>query len=125
VTLWLNEKVKVFETKEKNNFLVRDIRMRFKCGKTEIYNTLKQKNKIMNKWLQENGLMKGKAKVTGNEEINEVVWEWFTNARSKNIHISGPMVQSEALAVSKSIGNYQFKVSTGWLDSFKRRHNVV
>jgi hypothetical protein len=22
-------------------------------------------------------------KVTGNEEINGVVWEWFTNARSK------------------------------------------
>jgi hypothetical protein len=30
-------------------------------------------------------------KVTRNEEINEVVWEWLTNARSKNIHISGPM----------------------------------
>jgi hypothetical protein len=37
--------------------------------------------------------MKRKAKVTGNEEINEAVWEWFTNARSRNIHISGPMVQ--------------------------------
>jgi hypothetical protein len=22
-------------------------------------------------------------KVTGNEEINEVVWEWFMNARSR------------------------------------------
>jgi hypothetical protein len=33
-----------------------------------------------------------KAKATGNKEINEVVWEWFTNARSSNIHISGPMV---------------------------------
>jgi hypothetical protein len=44
-------------------------------------------------------------KVTGNEEINEVVWEWFTNARSKNIHMSGPMVQSEDLAVAKSLGN--------------------
>jgi hypothetical protein len=47
------------------------------------------------------------------------------NARSKNIHISGPMVQSEALAVTKSLGNDQFKVSTGWLDSFKKRHNIV
>jgi hypothetical protein len=37
--------------------------------------------------------MKRKANVTGNEEINEVVWEWFMSARSKSIHISGPMVQ--------------------------------
>jgi hypothetical protein len=64
-------------------------------------------------------------KVTGNEEINKVVWKWFTNARSKNTHISGPMVQSEALAVVKSLGNDQFKVSTGWLVSFKKRHNIV
>jgi hypothetical protein len=69
--------------------------------------------------------MKRKVKVTDNEEINEAVWEWFTNARSKNIHISGPMVQSEALAVAKSLWNDQFKASTGWLDNFKKRHNIV
>jgi hypothetical protein len=69
--------------------------------------------------------MKRKAKVTGNEEINEVVWKWFTNARSENIHISGPMVQSEALAVAKSLGNDQFKATSGLLDSFKKRHNIV
>jgi hypothetical protein len=64
-------------------------------------------------------------KVTSNEEINVVVWEWLRNARSKNIHISSPMVQSEALAVAKSIGNGQFKASTRWLDSFKKRHNIL
>jgi hypothetical protein len=69
--------------------------------------------------------MKRKAKITSNEEINEVVWEWFTNARSKNVHISGPMVQSAALAVAKSLGNDHFKASAGWLDSFKKRHNIV
>jgi hypothetical protein len=35
------------------------------------------------------------------------------------------VVQSEALAVAKSLRNYQFKASTGWLDSFKKRHNTV
>jgi hypothetical protein len=77
--------------------------MRFKSGKTRVYNTLKQKDKIMNEWLQGNGRMKRKAKVTSTEEINKVVREWFTNARSKNIHMSGPVVQSEALAVAKSL----------------------
>jgi hypothetical protein len=48
------------------------------------------------------------------------VWEWFTKARSKNIHISSPMVQSEALAIAKSLRNDQFKASAGWLDSFKK-----
>jgi hypothetical protein len=65
------------------------------------------------------------ARITSNEENNEIVWEWFTNARSKSIHISGPMVQSAALTVAKSLGNDQFKEITGWLDSFKNRHNIV
>jgi hypothetical protein len=43
----------------------------------------------------------------------------------KKIHISSPMVQSEALAVAKSIGTDQFKVSTGWLDSFMKMHDIV
>jgi hypothetical protein len=62
-------------------------------------------------------------KVTDNKEI-KVVWKRFTNASSKNIRISSPMVQSEALTLAKSLRNNQLKVSTAWLDSFKR-HNTV
>jgi hypothetical protein len=61
--------------------------------------------------------MKRNPKVASNEKINKVVWEWFKNARSKHIHISSLMVQSETLAVAKSLGNDQCNASTGWLDS--------
>jgi hypothetical protein len=37
----LNEKVKAIEAKEKDKLSVREIMMRFKCGKTQVYNTLK------------------------------------------------------------------------------------
>jgi hypothetical protein len=30
--------------------------------------------------------------------------------------MSGPVVQREALAVARSLGNDQFRASTGWLD---------
>jgi hypothetical protein len=39
--------------------------------------------------------------------------------------MTGPMVQSEALAVAKSLGNDQFKVSTGWLDSCLTRGTIL
>lgn len=48
----------------------------------------------------------------GTVEINKVAREWFTNAN--DIHISRPMLQSEALIVPKSLGNYRVKVPTGW-----------
>jgi hypothetical protein len=70
--LSLNEKVKVIRAK-KDKLLVRETMMRFKRGKTQVYKKLKQKHKIMNEWLQGNGRMKRKAKVTSTEEINEVM----------------------------------------------------
>jgi hypothetical protein len=94
----LNEKVEVIEAKENDKLWVKEIMIWFKCGKTQVYNTLKQKDKVMNEWLQGNSHIKRKAKVTSNEEINEVVWEWFTNASSNNIPISDSIVQIEALA---------------------------
>jgi hypothetical protein len=58
--------------------------------------------------------MKRKAKVTS----NEVVWEWFTNARSKNVHISGPVVQSESLAVARSSGMISLRsLQHGWIEA--------
>jgi hypothetical protein len=35
------------------------------------------------------------------------------------------MVQNEALAAAKSLGNDQLKASTGWLGTFKQRQNIV
>jgi hypothetical protein len=44
----------VIEDKEKDKLSVREIMMRFKCGKTKIYNTFKQTDKIRKEWLQGN-----------------------------------------------------------------------
>jgi hypothetical protein len=82
--LSLNKKVKVIEAKEKDKLSVWEIMMRFKCDKTQVYSTLKQKDKIISEWLQGNGRMKRKAKVNINDENNGVVWEWFMKARSKS-----------------------------------------
>jgi hypothetical protein len=70
----------------------------------------------MKERLQVNGQMKREPKVTG----NEAVWVWFET--HSYIWSSGP---SEALAVARSLGNDQFKASTGRSDSFKKRHSVV
>jgi hypothetical protein len=71
----LKEKVKVTEAKETDKLLVREIMMWFKCGKTQVYSTLKQKDKIMNDWLQGNEWLNEEEPKAGNEKINEVVWE--------------------------------------------------
>ncbi len=122
--LTVNEKVEIIQLHDQEKLPVKELVKRFKCGKTQIYDALKNKDHIMKDWVAGNGAKKRKGRVTGNEEINEAVWEWFVAARAKNLPISGPILQSEALAVAKRLENTTFKASVGWLNSFKERHGI-
>ena len=44
------------------------------------------------------------------------MWEWFTRARSKNIPVSGRMIQEKALLYVKELGHNGFTAYNGWLD---------
>ena len=59
-----------------------------------------------------------------NEDLNEQVWEWFVAARSKNIPVSGPILQEKALNIATELGQTDFKASNGWLEKFRLRYNI-
>ena len=51
--------------------------------------------------------------------------EWFRKARSKNIPVSGPILQQKGCAVAAQMGmGQEFKASNGWLEKFKIRYNI-
>jgi hypothetical protein len=56
--------------------------------------------------------------------LDERMFQWFTVARSKQISISGPLICEKALTVAASSGMNDFKASNGWLESFRKRHNI-
>ena len=48
--------------------------------------------------------------------LNEHVWLWFCEARSRNIPITGPLIQEKASILSLQYGHDDFMASNGWLD---------
>ncbi len=125
IDLTLHDKVRIIEMRGKN-VPVTQIMQDFKCGKTAVYEVFKNRDEIMDRWINNaNGNQRRKARVTGNEKINESVWEWFISARAKSMPISGPILQAQAMRVAESLKITTFKASTGWLDSFKKRHGIV
>lgn len=58
------------------------------------------------------------------ESINKLVWEWFCVPRSKGLPVSGKLLQTKAQMFSLQLGEDDFMVSNGWLESFKSRHNI-
>ncbi|KAH6947713.1 hypothetical protein HPB50_020793 [Hyalomma asiaticum] len=60
------------------------------------------------------------------EELDKAVFAWFCETRTKNIPISGSMIQQKALNYACVLGiTENFKVSAGWLNRFKQRHEIV
>jgi kinesin family protein 6/9 len=42
------------------------------------------------------GSRKRQRRVTGNEDINQLCWNWFQEATGRRINISGPLIQEQA-----------------------------
>jgi hypothetical protein len=57
----------------------------FNVGKTKVYEILKKKTEILKRWINcANGKIKRELKKTANDDVNEIVWEWFVSVRAKN-----------------------------------------
>lgn len=61
----------------------------------------------------------------GNENCNELVWDWFVATRAKNVPISGLALLPISLKIAQKLGNCNFKAYDGWLESFKRKHEIA
>ncbi|XP_060855630.1 tigger transposable element-derived protein 4-like [Metopolophium dirhodum] len=125
-TLTLSDKIKLIELKQHENLSVKELMVKFKCGKTQVYEAIKNKDKLMEQWVSCKNSGKSKRVVSvGYEQVERDLYRWFINCRSKSLPISGPIIQTEATKLAEKLGISDFKASNGWLDRFKRRHNIV
>lgn len=56
-------------------------------------------------------------------EVEEAVLKWFVLHRGLNVPISGKILQEKATQFAAELGA-DFKCSDGWLNRFKKRHNI-
>lgn len=125
-TLTLKSKVELIKCHEEQNMSVKLLIDKYKCSKTQVYDILKNKDKIKSTWLSGNlpAYAQRKSRKTGNEEINKILYQWFSDNRARNLPISGPMLQEQAKQIAQRLGKTDFKASNGWLESFRSRHEI-
>ncbi|GBO21549.1 Jerky [Araneus ventricosus] len=129
VTLTLNQKLEIIKRLEKGenrNILMNE----FNIGSSTIYDIKKQKDELMKfasqsvtteKLASRQTLKKPKL-----EQLDSVLFKWFSAVRSKGKPVTGPMIVEKAkkfgqdLGVAESECNY----SDGWLRNFKFRHGI-
>ena len=59
------------------------------------------------------------------EDLEEVLFVWFSQTRTINIPISGPTLKMKAKELTPKLGHCGFSCSTGWLERFKSKHGIV
>ncbi|XP_053886759.1 tigger transposable element derived 5-like [Malaclemys terrapin pileata] len=75
---------------------------------------------------EETGLQRKKVKFANDESLGSALYQWFVQARSEGVPISGPILKAQAEKFDRLINGNEskFKASNGWLDRFKRRHTI-
>ncbi|KAK7092862.1 hypothetical protein V1264_008545 [Littorina saxatilis] len=59
------------------------------------------------------------------DDIDCALLQWFTEQRSSNVPLSGPLLKSKAEKLAREQGLADWTCSDGWLSRFKSRHNIV
>ena len=57
-------------------------------------------------------------------ESDNETWAFFCEAHEKNIHVNGPLLQSQASEIAMKYNYDKFSASNGWLESFCDRHQI-
>ncbi|XP_057367139.2 uncharacterized protein LOC130688195 isoform X2 [Daphnia carinata] len=127
--LSLAERIKVIEARQMGKSM-RQLATQFGCGKTQILNTLTQKERYIHEWevMGRNNPSIGARKRfrhSRNEKINRSVHDWYQQQTASGIRVTGPMLQNQARHYATQLEISNFGASNGWLANFRRFYNIV
>lgn len=110
-----------FENKES----VGSLATQFGVSRAQIVQIIKRREELLDA-LQNNvsGDRIRRQRRTANDRVNSAVWDWLLSVRGTDIALSGRIIREKALQVAQDMGIQDFKASNGWLESFKKTHNI-
>ncbi|XP_046659158.1 tigger transposable element-derived protein 6-like [Homalodisca vitripennis] len=65
-----------------------------------------------------------KAKKGELQDVEEAIIKWLKQCRDKNVPVGGPILQEKPQQFAEQLGHADFRASNGWLDRFKKRHEI-
>ena len=124
----IEEKLQIIKDFEENKLTVSQLIIKYQRPQSSISSIInkKQKDKILEKY-QENLIQPEQKRIRDSNftKLEEALNHWFQNVMSnKNITLNGPLIQAQAIKYATMLQCLDFKASNGWLDGFKKIHNI-
>ena len=110
--------------KENRNESQTSIATAFGVNQSQISRIQKNKDKIIEEW-QRNSNPDCKIKRVGkSEDIEEALVRWYSQARSRQLPVSGPLLMEKADQLAHGLGIIDLKATNGWLEKWKTRNTI-
>ena len=101
-----------------------DVAREFNVPPSTLSTILNNRGKIAREFESNSDGKRKKLRGSSYEEVDSAVMLWFNKVRREDIPLSGPLVMEKANKIAAKLGVLSFKANTGWLDRFKKRHNI-
>ena len=126
-TLTLSEKIQLIH-ENKDKFSYRTLADKYKISIGSVSNIIKRKAEYIQSYEQnESSTKKRNLRGEFSQQHDQQVYEWFVIQRSRNIPVSGPLLQERARQIRQQLGGAaasDFTASNGWLEKFRIRHGI-
>lgn len=116
-----NAIIRLLETGESNA----SISKKFGISQSTISSIKKNKHKIEFLY-NSNNLKRKRMRTSTQEQVDEVLLQWYKLTHKQGILVTGPMLQEKANFFSKQLKiEPAFYCSASWIQRFKVRHNIL
>ena len=124
--LTLKLRTKLIEAAEsKPKSMQGDLAKQFGIGRSTVSDILREHSTYLQSW-EENRSRKWPrlSKETDLRYLNQLIYDFFCQARAKGIAITGELLQAKAADYATSLNIEGFKASNGWLGCWKGKYSV-
>lgn len=98
-----------------------DVCLKSNLKRSTVWSIWKNREKTKNDWKFSDRLKK--VRLSLHPQVDDMLFGWFQRRRADNLPVNGPMLRDKAEELGRTIGD-EFKCSSGWLDRFKKRHDI-
>lgn len=120
-------KVEILQEIEKlpNKISNREMAIHFGIPRNTLFNILRARDRIIEAYKRNpNGrrkrLRSGKA-----PHVEHALYQWYKGAKKQKLPLSNIVLFEKARDLAISQGSYTFRPTTGWLERWKKRHNIT
>ncbi|CAB3252374.1 unnamed protein product [Arctia plantaginis] len=96
----------------------------FNLPESTYYKSIKSKDSIKSECSDGHGNIK-RTRVSEFPNIEKCLLEWIKQTLDKNIPIDEPLLKEKSKEFATKLGIQNFSASNGWLEGFKRRHDIA